>query len=155
MNITIKTGSIEDVLAVDSQIPEFDGYATKQTLSEKLTGKNALILIATYNSKDKNPIAYKLGYGLNENEFYSWLGGVVPAYRKQGIATQLRLAQERWVKDNGYKLIRVKSMNRFPNMLQLLISSGYKISGYEDNGDEDNSKVRFVKYLTKEPTNNP
>ena len=149
MDIKIQTGTIEDVLTVDAQIPEFDGYATKQRLNEKLIGKNALILIATGNNKgnDNKHIAYKLGYELNDNEFYSWLGGVVPTYRKQGIATQLRLAQEQWVKDNGYKLIRVKSMNRFPNMLQLLISSGYKISGYEDNGDEDNSKVRFVKYV--------
>lgn len=149
MNITIKTGSIEDGLTVDEQIPEFDGYAIKQTLSEKLTGKKNLILIATDNKGNDNnkPIAYKLGYEFNDRKFYSWLVDVLPAYRKQGIATQLRLTQEQCAKDNGYELIRVKSMNRSSNMLQLLISSDYKISGCEDNGDENNSKVRFVKYV--------
>lgn len=146
MNINIQTGSIKDLLTIDAQIPEFadkhHGGTTKQILKLRLTNKKSLMLIATCNNQ---PIAYKLGYELNSNEFYSWLGGVIPTYRKQGIATKLRLTQEQWAKDNGYQFIRVKSMNRFPNMLQLLLSSGYKICGYEDNGNEDNSKVRFVK----------
>lgn len=29
---------------------------------------------------EDQPVAFKLGYELNEREFYSWLGGVIPEY---------------------------------------------------------------------------
>ena len=45
--------------------------------------------------------------------------------------------QEVWVKNKGFKSIRVKSMNRFPAMLQLLISQGYVICGYDDKGSPE------------------
>lgn len=144
MNITITTGSIDEVLSIDAQIPEFDGQTTKHSLQQRLTNKDSLILIAYANGK---PIGYKLGYAKSKTAFYSWLGGVIPSHRKQGIATKLRQFQESWAIDNHYASINVKSMNRFPTMLQMLISSGYQICGYQDNGNEQNSKIRFIKYL--------
>lgn len=137
-------GTITDVLAVDAQIPEFDGRTTANKLMNKLANKANLILIASHNDK---PVAYKVGYALSSTEFYSWLGGVCPKYRKQGVATELRKRQELWALENGYSSICVKSMNQYQAMLQLLISSGYYISGYEDNGCVANSKIIFIKYL--------
>ncbi len=138
--ISIRLGTLEDVLKVDGQIPEFDGRTTLQKLTSRIADKPHLILIACVETL---PIGYKIGYQLNNDEFYSWLGGVSPKYRKQGIATALRHAQEKWAKQHGYKSISVKSMNRYPAMLQLLISSGYQISGYIDNGDVHSSKIQF------------
>lgn len=144
MKIEIRQGTIEDVIEVDTQIPEFDGRNTKEKLELRLSDIPHLILIATHNDQ---PVAYKMGYELSHFEFYSWLGGVIPTARKNGIATQLRLVQERWVREHGYQTISVKSMNRYPAMLQLLISSGYHVSGYEDQGSTDNSKIRFIKRM--------
>lgn len=146
MKIEIRQGTIEDVIEVDTQIPEFDGRNTKEKLEQRLGDIPHLILIATHNDQ---PVAYKMGYELSQFEFYSWLGGVIPTARKNGIATQLRLAQERWVREHGYQTISVKSMNRYPAMLQLLISSGYHVSGYEDQGSTDNSKIRFIKRMSR------
>ncbi|MDD9155663.1 GNAT family N-acetyltransferase [Aliivibrio sp. S4TY2] len=147
MNIEVREGTIEDVLTVDAQIPEFDGRNTKEKLEQRLRDIPHLILIATHNGQ---PVAYKMGYELSNLEFYSWLGGVVPTARKKGIATQLRLAQESWAHEKGYKAISVKSMNRYPAMLQLLISSGYHISGYDEEGSTDKSKIRFIKHIIDE-----
>ncbi|WP_019615336.1 GNAT family N-acetyltransferase [Psychromonas ossibalaenae] len=144
MNYDFHIGTIADVLKVDSQIPEFDGRNTAEKIMKKLADKNALMLIASFNKK---PVAYKIGYELSQTEFYSWLGGVSSDHRKQGIATQLRKKQERWAADKGYESISVKSMNRFPAMLQMLIGSGYQISGYQDNGSAANSKICFIKHL--------
>lgn len=144
MKIEIRQGTIEDVLEVDAQIPEFDGRNTKEKLEQRLSGKSHLILIAIHNGQ---LVAYKVGYELTNDEFYSWLGGVIPTARKNGIATQLRLAQERWAGEHSYQAISVKSMNRYPAMLQLLISSGYHVSGYEDQGSTDNSKIMFIKRM--------
>lgn len=145
----IEQGTIDDILAIDRQIPEFDGRTTKEKLSSRLTDKIHLILIARLEGK---LVGYKVGYQLRPNEsssdeFYSWLGGVIPAYRNQGIATTLRQYQEQWALQSGYKTIGVKSMNRYPNMLHLLISSGYKITGYEEGNTKGEGKIVFHKSL--------
>ncbi|SON48470.1 GNAT family N-acetyltransferase [Vibrio tapetis] len=144
MNITCEAGTIDHVIAINHQIPEFDDRTTFNYLASRLTNTCHLILIAKV---DDVPVAYKIGYALSDSEFYSWLGGVVPRYRKQGIATILRENQESWAFNSGYSSISVKSMNQYPAMLQLLISSGYQINGYEDNGTKENSKIQFIKTL--------
>jgi len=144
MHFDFRIGTIDDVLAVDVKIPEFDGRTTAEKLTERLADKSNLILVAY----DQHlPIAYKIGYEISNIEFYSWLGGVAPQYRKLGVATKLREKQESWALDSGYDAISVKSMNQYPAMLQLLISSGYQISGYEDNGCVSRSKIQFIKYI--------
>lgn len=146
MTFDFYIGTIEEVLAVDYEIPEFGSKMTKEKLANRLEKKANLILIASHNGI---PIAYKVGYEKAPHEFYSWLGGVVPAFRKLGVATVLREQQETWVLENGYRTISVKSMNKYPAMLQLLISSGYQIFGYEDNGSSENSKIQFIKQLNR------
>ncbi len=144
MSITCEVGSIDDVLILHSKITEFEKTITFEILNARLNDKASLILVAKYNGTF---VGYKIGYKLTDTEFYSWLGGVSPDYRNMGIATKLREAQEKWVLNAGYSSISVKSMNRFSSMLRLLISSGYKINGYEDNGSVDSSKIKFIKLL--------
>jgi len=124
---------------------EFNDFTDKELFSSRLQDKTPIIITATYQDQ---LAGYKIGYKKSKDEFYSWLGGVVPEYRKMGIATKLRLFQEEWVLKAGYTKISVKSMNCYPAMLQLLIRGGYKINGYQDNGDADSSKIKFIKYLT-------
>ncbi|MAD54085.1 MAG: GNAT family N-acetyltransferase [Idiomarinaceae bacterium] len=142
MNITYTEGTVADVIEIDAAIPEFDNKNSKEKIEQRLAGKEALILVAL---EDAKKVGYKLGYALSDTEFYSWLGAVHPSYRGHGIAKQLLKQQEAWVKNRGFKSIRVKSMNRFPAMLQLLISQGYVICGYDDKGSPETSKIHFLK----------
>ncbi|KTG20266.1 hypothetical protein AUR67_11320 [Pseudoalteromonas sp. XI10] len=139
---TIKPASLEDLLLVDSQIPEFDGRNTFSKLQAKCADIEHLALVAYI---DNEPVAFKLGYALDSNTFYSWLGAVAPKCRGQGIAQALLNAQEAWVKTNNYRTIKVKSTNRFPAMLSMLIKNGYAITGYEDRGSPQTSKILFSK----------
>jgi len=138
----IKPASLDDLLLVDSQIPEFDGRNTLSKLQAKCADVEHLALVAYIDNK---PVAYKLGYALDSNTFYSWLGAVAPKCRGQGIAQALLDAQEAWVKANNYRTIKVKTMNRFLAMLSLLIKNGYAIVGYEDRGCPQTSKILFTK----------
>ena len=142
MNITYTQGTVADVIEINAAIPEFDNKNSKEKIEQRLAGKEALILVALEGAKK---VGYKLGYALSDTEFYSWLGAVHPSYRGHGIAKQLLKQQEVWVKNKGFKSIRVKSMNRFPAMLQLLISQGYVICGYDDKGSPETSKIHFIK----------
>ncbi|WP_295512627.1 GNAT family N-acetyltransferase [uncultured Pseudoalteromonas sp.] len=139
---TIKPANLQDLLLVDSQIPEFDGKNTLGKLQARIAGVEYLILVAFI---DNEPVAYKLGYALDSNTFYSWLGAVAPKCRGKGIAQALLNAQETWVKEHNYRAIKVKSMNRFPAMLSMLIKNSYAIVGYEDRGCPQASKILFSK----------
>ena len=138
----IKPARLEDLLFIDSQIPEFDGRNTLSKLQAQCADVDHLALVAYI---DNEPVAYKLGYALDSNTFYSWLGAVAPKCRGHGIAQALLNAQEAWVKTNNYQTIKVKSMNRLPAMLSLLIKNGYSIVGYEDRGSLQTSKILFTK----------
>ncbi len=145
MHLTFAQGTIEDALAVYSLTPEFDRTMTEEGFQEKLSGKPYLILIA---KEDDQQIGFKVGYENSRHEFYSWLGSVLPTHRAQGVAARLREMQEQWAHEQGYSCIRVKSCNRYPAMLHMLISSGYQIAGYENLGDISQNKIHFIKPLT-------
>lgn len=140
----VSVGTIADIVSVESKIPEFKTGFKSDVLKQRLSNKRALILVVKFEGQ---VIAYKVGYEKTPEHFYSWIGAVAPEYRHKGIATQLRLHQEAWAREQGYKVISVKSMNRFPAMLSMLISSHYSIAGYEDNGSPNNSKIIFTKEL--------
>lgn len=72
-------------------------------------------------------IGYKIGYELDERTFYSWLGGVDPAYRGSGIAAALMERQHEYIKGKGYHKVQTKTMNKWRNMLILNLKHGFDI----------------------------
>jgi predicted GNAT superfamily acetyltransferase len=144
MSIKIEIGSAADIVALSKQIPEFEQATTLELLHSRLDGAESLILVAKLEG---TLVGYKVGYQLTEDTFYSWLGGVIPEHRKHGIATLLLNYQEKWVRNSGYKQIKVKSMNRFPGMLNLLISNGYEIVGVDESVCGSEGKIVFLKRL--------
>lgn len=80
-------------------------------------------------------VGFKLGYEQNTGAYYSWLGGVLPAYRGRGIAQQLMKAQHDWCKEFGYKKVVTKTKNEWRQMLLLNIQSGFQIIATEKNTD--------------------
>lgn len=139
----IKSGSIAELLLLHNQIPELSPVSNSDYFNTRIGNKSSLLLIGEV--KDA-AVAYKLGYWINSDCFYSWLGGVHPDYRKQGIAKALLLEQERRVREMGAKEIRVKSMNQYRSMLLLLISQGYAITGVQLNA-QGKEKIHFSKKL--------
>ena len=144
MSITYREGTIADVIEINTRIPEFDPGQSEDKLSTRIAGRVSLILVAEVDNVNAG---YKLAYQRSQGELYSWLGAVAPDYRNLGIARRLIELQEQWASKHGFEHISVKSMNRFPAMLKLLVSCGYLVSGYEDTGDPVTSKICFSKYL--------
>ena len=50
------------------------------------TKDDHLSILAFSNEK---PVGFKIGYRYDLSTFYSWIGGVLPTYRQQGIATAM------------------------------------------------------------------
>ncbi|GAB3263707.1 GNAT family N-acetyltransferase [Larkinella harenae] len=74
-------------------------------------------------------VGYKMGYQRKPGHFYSWLGCVDPAYRRQGIAGELMHRQHDWCKNNGYHTIRTHTRNQWRDMLILNLRHGFDIIG--------------------------
>ena len=76
---------------------------------------------------DSRVIGYKIGYELDPHTFYSWLGGVDPEYRKQGIAAELMKRQHHTLKELRYTVVQTKTMNKWRSMLILNIKNGFDV----------------------------
>ncbi|MBQ37611.1 MAG: GNAT family N-acetyltransferase [Candidatus Latescibacteria bacterium] len=88
---------------------------------------------------------FLVGYEEPDSYFYVYLFGVAPTLRRRGIGSHLMKYTEEWAAGRGRGGIRIQSRNKYPAMLQLLISRGYKIVRFEDRGDLDASPIRFEK----------
>lgn len=103
---------------------------------QKLIRKTNLIF--TLAIIDNEIHGYKIGYPLNEDCFYSWMGAVKPASRNLGITSRLMETQHEWAKNQNYKSIETKTMNRWRQMLLLNIRHGFDVKAVniDKNGRE-------------------
>ncbi len=123
----IKEGTIDTVVALSQQIPEFVNPHSAATYRERLSQTPHLILVAFVAAE---AVGFKVGYE-REGYFYSWMGGVLPAYRQLGVAKKLAAAQENWARNKGYPSITFKTRNRHKAMLLFALKNGFDIIGIE------------------------
>ena len=120
-------------------IPEFDDHYTVEKIQKRLENRKFLALVAKSAGEI---VAYKVGYGETESRFYSWIGGVLPDYRRKGWATELIHYQEQWCREQGYREISVWTANRYRKMLMFLLEEEYEIYAVAND-----SKVLMRKVL--------
>ncbi len=121
--IKIEVGTLETVVAISQKIPEFHNPHNLSTYQQRLKNVPHIILVAYV---DDVPAGFKVGYE-RADYFYSWMGAILPAYRRLGLARQLAEKQELWAKDNGYPHVTFKTRNRLKPMLLFAIGRGFDI----------------------------
>jgi predicted GNAT superfamily acetyltransferase len=131
--------SIEELILLYA---ELFNDANIKFLKQRFQDKESLVTILAYF--ENTLVGFKIGYRYNEITFYSWLGGVKQNFRKQGIANQVLHLQEQKAKENNYKKLRTKSMNRFKPMLILNLKNGFDIVEVYTN-DSNQTKIVFEK----------
>jgi GNAT superfamily N-acetyltransferase len=87
---------------------------------------NILRMIARIQDR---PVGFFLGFELKPTTFFAWFYGVLPDFRRQGIASQLMDAVHEWAKDHEYESIRLECHNSARAMLHLAIEMNYIIAG--------------------------
>jgi GNAT superfamily N-acetyltransferase len=105
---------------------------------------NVLQLIAQV---EKRPVGFFLGFELKPSVFFAWFYGVLPAARRQGIASQLMDAVHDWARNNDYESIRFECHNQHRPMLHLAIALEYDIVGMRWDPDRGANLVLFQKML--------
>ena len=96
-------------------------------IREELSSRQQFLILVTIH--DDRVVGYKIGYQDRKSKFYSWLGGVYPEYRSQGIASELMLKQHEWCKEHGYSVVRTQTKNKWRSMLILNLRHGFDVVG--------------------------
>ena len=105
---------------------------------------NVLQMVARLGDR---PVGFFLGFELKPNMFFAWLYGVLPDFRRQGIASQLMEAVHSWARMHEYDTIRFECHNQHRPMLHLAIALGYDIVGIRWDPDRGDNLVIFEKVL--------
>ena len=125
MDYIIRIGSIKEIVAISRQIPEFESPYGETEYLKRMDGRQYLVLVAEVN---RELAGFKVGYDRDKDgSFYSWMGGILPTYRRLGIAQALAIRQEAWAKENGYQTIRFKTRNYLKGMLHFSLQNGFNI----------------------------
>jgi len=74
-------------------------------------------------------VGFKAGYAATENRYYSWLGGVDPDWRGQGLASELMTRQHEWLRGTNYALVETHVRQDNDVMVALNLKHGLRITG--------------------------
>ena len=143
--LVLHIGKLDDAYNVFLKIPEFDNHYGISEIKKRLTNTKHLILTIKIEGQ---PVGFKIGYETpSKKYFYSWLGGVLPQYRKLGIAEKLAKYQEDWVVNSGYRSILVKTRKKHQTMTQFLKKNNYKLLGTRPYMSEEETRLLYEKKL--------
>ena len=142
--ISVCECSVNDIIRIATQIPEFDNPYQEAEYNRRLSGTPFLALKASIEGID---VGFKLGYAIDSDTFYTWFGGVLPQYRKLGMAQKLAVSQEEWAVAHGYKRIKLKTRNYLKPMLIFALKNGFYIHEVELRPAPRDNRIILLKEL--------
>jgi len=94
------------------------------------------------------PVGFKVGYRENKKIFYSAKGGVLPQYRRKGIALILLNDMMKRASNLGYGLFSFDTFpNLHPGMTILAMENGFKLAKADFNAVYKEYRLRFERHL--------
>lgn len=140
----IETSDIATVVQLSQQIPEFKDPYPAAEYEKRCHHVPHLILVAY---EQTTPIGFKVGYEREQGSFYSWMGAVLPQYRRKGVAQALANYQEEWARAKGYDTIIFKTRNRLKAMLTFAINNDFNIFRVEERTKIEEYRIWLQKKL--------
>lgn len=108
--------------------------------------KEDLMMLLAYVGGE--PVGFKIGYRENRFTFYSAKGGVLPEYRRNGIARLLLDEMIERVRKKGYQRFAFDTFpNRHPGMTILALTEGFQLTKADFNPTYKDYRLRFEKKL--------
>ncbi len=102
---------------------------------------NLLMLIAWHSD---TPVGFKVGYRENRFTFYSAKGGVVPAFRRKGVATALLSEMAHCAEEMGFRRFAFDTFpNLHPGMTIMALKSGFRLVKSDYNTAYREYRLRF------------
>ena len=82
--------------------------------------------------------------------YFAWLYGVLPDFRRMGVASQVMEAMHAWVQERDYHTIRFECQNQHRAMMHMAIANLYDVVGIRWDPDRNSNLVIFEKYFQDE-----
>lgn len=144
--MNIRVGTVQEAIELAARMPEF---SNPYNLESPDTPPPELdqVLVA---EDDGLAVGFRAGLRYSADTFVVWLAGVLPTYRRRGVAGALYRSQKDWLKSQGYRFIRTHVRNSNRVMLRILVDHGYQIVEVVRYGDVQRNKVVFIKNLHDE-----
>jgi ribosomal protein S18 acetylase RimI-like enzyme len=131
---------------LSSKIPEFNSPYKIEEYKKRCAGKY-LALIAEI---DNQSVGFKIGYDrLNDGSFYSWMGGVLPKFRRMGVAYSLANFQEKWAVENGFSSILLKTRQKHDEMIAFSFNRGFIITEETQITPAEETRIWMGKSLNR------
>ncbi len=143
-DITVRIASLAEIEKVHRNVPELRESADFAGYLMRIDEADYLPLVA---QQGEHLLGFKLGYALNPVTFYSWVGGVIPDFRGMGVALKLLEYQEAWARQQGYKVIQVKSREQFSAMRAMLSKHHYECLSTQTDDETGDMRYLFRKQL--------
>jgi GNAT superfamily N-acetyltransferase len=105
---------------------------------------NVIEMIARVGNR---AVGFALGFELKPRVFFTCFYGVVPSFRRQGIASQLMDDMHSWARQNDYEAIRFECHNRHRAVLHLAINHEHDIIGIRWDHDRGDNLILLQKML--------
>jgi GNAT superfamily N-acetyltransferase len=141
--IPVGLGELDLITKLYNQV--FTPPRDEDSLRRRMEGRrNALLLVAHV---ERRPVGFLTALELKPDTHFGWLCGVLPDFRRQGIASQLLQAHEAWAAEQSYEILRFECYNRHRPMLQVAITHGYNIVGIRWDSQHHDNLVIFEKDL--------
>ncbi len=146
-SVEIYLADIPTIVGLSRLVPEFSNLYLEGTYQQRIEKREHLLLVASISQQ---LAGFKAGYASDKSDyFYSWMGGVLPAFRRIGVAKALAEFQEKWAIDKGYSHIHMKTRNMHQNMLLFSISRGFQITRVEAEDTIRENRIYLEKKLKK------
>jgi len=135
--------SLEAIMDIGRSV--FDNFYSKEHLFDRLESKKSWIYIA---KNEETVTGFKIWYE-SDGEIYSWLGAVLPKYRRQGIANALMEKQIELARQDNYNSITLKTHKGHPEMIALCDKFGFFEQKRETNHFGKGLDAIFLTYKIK------
>ena len=109
--------------------------------------EDLMILLAIV---DEEPVGFKIGYRENRFVYYSAKGGVLPEYRRQGLARKLLYEMMSRARGRGYIRFAYDTFpNRHAGMTILGLQEGFRVVKADFNKTYKDWRLRLEKRMTE------
>ena len=144
--IHIRKGAFRECGDLSTKIPELNSPYKIEEYKKRCAGKY-LALVAEIDNK---PVGFKIGYDrFNNGSFYSWMGGVLPKFRRMGVAYSLANSQEKWAAENEFRSISLKTRKKHDEMIAFSLNHGFIITEETQITPAEETRIWMEKLLNR------
>ncbi len=141
----VVVGSGELDLLADLYNEVFTPNTSQESLQRRFLGRhNVSMLVAML---DDRHVGFVVGFELTPATYFCWVCGILPDFRRLGIATQLMQAEQAWAQEHHYQIMRFECQNQHRPMLHVAITEGFDLVGIRWDSSTAHNVAIFEKEL--------